>query len=365
MPLNSFLAGLPIDRNPLADSPLPAYNRDDAVDRRRYRCDKTTRLGCESKDHKPRKCIMMYQCPSSSHPRHIRTAAVLLVGVALLAIGCPNGGTPPEDLDITYDVAYAVANYSPTAAQTTWEVKTLYLDVYEPADDTKAPRRALILVHGGSFLEHGKSNERMVDWATYFANRGFVVFSIDYRLVPDYPPAPLYWETSFLPDTAHAVTVDAKAAVRFVRANAASYNVDPNRIALLGESAGAIAGAGVAFTNSEDLASDGPSFPIPTSNNPAASARINAYIHFWGNADHVLSKIDANDPPTMIVHGNEDDVFLTPFQAAERLNFFLDIIGVPNDFYEADGFGHGAWNYRLRGKSLERLTWEFLQEHMP
>ncbi len=296
---------------------------------------------------------------------HIGNYLALVTLAGLLLSGCPDGGTTSGSVDVTFDVAYAVGNYSPTAAQTTWEEKTLYLDVYEPTDGTKAARRALILMHGGSFLEDGKDNERMTEWANYFANRGFVVFSIDYRLIGDYPPAPLYWEASLLPDTAHAATVDAKAAVRFVRANAASYNVDPNRIAFLGESAGAIAGAGVAYTDSEDLASDGQAFPIPAFNNPGVSARVNAYIHFWGNADHVLSDLDANDPPTMICHGNEDDVFLTPFQSAERLNFFLDLIGVPNEFYEADGFGHGAWNYRLRGKSLERLTYEFLQDYMP
>lgn len=308
---------------------------------------------------------MKYRIPRLANPSGTLAIRTVFVGVLLLVAGCPDGGPSTGDFDVTYDVPYAVGNYSPTAAQTSWEERSLYLDVYEPVDDTKAPRRALILVHGGSFLEDGKDNERMAEWASYFARRGFVVFSIDYRLIGDYPPAPLYWETSFLPDTAHAVTVDAKAAVRFVRANAASYGVDANRIAFLGESAGAIAGAGVAFTDSGDLASDGPSFPIPALNHPGESARVNAYIHFWGNADHVLSNIDANDPPTMIVHGNEDDVFLTPFAAAERLNFVLDLTGVPNEFYEADGFGHSAWNYRLRGKSLERLTYEFLQEHMP
>lgn len=308
---------------------------------------------------------MKYRKPRLRPITHHLGVLTLSLLFALLLTGCPDGGITPDKFDVTHDVPYAVANYSPTPAQTTWEEKSLYLDVYEPTDDMKAPRRALILMHGGGFLEDGKDTERMAEWAAYFANRGFVVFSIDYRLIGDYPPAPAYWETSFLPDTAHAATVDAKAAVRFVRANAGSYNVDPNGIAFLGESAGAIAGAGVAFTDSDDLASDGPSFPIPAFNHPGVSARVNAYIHFWGNADHVLPDIDANDPPIMIVHGNEDDVFLTPFEAAERLNFFVDVIGVPNEFYEADGFGHSAWNYRLRGKSLERLTFEFLQEHMP
>ncbi|MCC6487254.1 MAG: alpha/beta hydrolase [Candidatus Hydrogenedentes bacterium] len=289
-------------------------------------------------------------------------------GLALAIIagtGCPNSGEPPADLVVTYNVPYAVGNVASGPGATTWEEQPLYLDVYEPPE-SKAARRALILMHGGSFLEDGKDRDRMVVWASYFARRGFVVFSIDYRLITDYPPTPpAYWELTFMPDAAHAATVDAKAAVRFVRANAASYNVDPNRIAFLGESAGAIAGAGVAITDSGDWASDGPSFPIPEFNNPGVSARVNAYVHFWGNADHVLSEIDANDPPVMICHGNEDDVFLTPFQSAERFNFFLDRIGVPNEFYEADGFGHSAWNYRLRGKSLELLTLEFLQEQLP
>jgi len=66
----------------------------------------------------------------------------------------------------------------------------------------------------------------------------------------------------------------------------------------------------------------------------------------------------------MILHGEDDDVILTPFAVAERFHFFLDLQDVPHEFYAAENFGHAAWNYRFRGKTVERLTLDFLNQHL-
>jgi acetyl esterase/lipase len=219
-------------------------------------------------------------------------------------------------------------------------------------------------MHGGGFVEGGRGDERIVDFATYFAARGFVAFAIDYRLIQDNPPAPDLWGTLLFPAVVHAAIVDAKAAVRHVRAHAAEYGVDADRIAFIGESAGAIAGAAVAVSDPDEYTMDGEDFPIPRANSPNASPRVQTYVHLWGNADHVLGEVTADDPPTMIVHGEEDDIFLTPFAAAERFHIALELRGIPHEFYAAEDFGHAAWNYTLRGKSLERLTLDFLNEHL-
>lgn len=286
----------------------------------------------------------------------------LAVALAMATMGCPTGVLPTNPVEVTNDVEYGLG-YVRDNSKAKYTLAPLYMDVYRPANADE-PKPGVIVMHGGGFVEGGRGDERIVEFARYFAARGYVAFAIDYRLVHDNPPAPDLWGSLLFPAVVHAAIVDAKAAVRHVRANADEYGVDPDNIAFIGESAGAIAGAAVAMTNGDQYSADGEDFPIPQQNEPNESPRVQAYVHLWGNADHVLTAVSSDDPPTMILHGEEDDVILTPFAAAERLHFALELRGVPHEFYAAEDFGHAAWNYRLRGKSLERLTLEFLNEQL-
>lgn len=305
------------------------------------------------------------------HPRAYRYSlsfTALLVAVLVLP-GCPLFFPPPPTVRVVEDVAYAVGYVAPSADSSQYFLRELKMDVYSPRanDDTLKP--ALLLVHGGSFQGGSKRDEPIVEYAEYFAERGYIVFAIDYRLEGDFPPAPSGWSSVLGFGTArlaaaHAAIVDVKAAVRHVRARAADYGIDPNRIGVLGESAGAIAAVPAAVTPSSEFSSDGPDFPIPAFNNAGVSTRIQAYAHFWGNADHVLLSVSPADAPTMIVHGTEDTQFFTPFRAAERFQGALQLWRVPHVFYEAVGFAHGAWDYRAGNKDLKTLTREFFDEHL-
>src|SRR6201997_2891003 len=97
----------------------------------------------------------------------------------------------------------------------------LTLDAHIP--DGKGPFAAAILVHGGGWVAGDKQQ-----YITYIfqplSDAGLAWFSINYRLAPQFR----------FPADAD----DVEAAIRFVKANAAKYKVDPRRIALLGESAG-------------------------------------------------------------------------------------------------------------------------------
>ncbi len=100
----------------------------------------------------------------------------------------------------------------------------LILDVYQPAaSDTSLP--AVVVIHGGA----GKFGDRSVeaDRAQGLAANGYVVFNIDYRLLQD--DGSNVWP---------AQLEDAQLAVRWIRANAARYHVDPDRICSLGHSFG-------------------------------------------------------------------------------------------------------------------------------
>jgi len=295
------------------------------------------------------------------HMRVFRMVPILIL--ALAWVGCPIERPSTGTFTVMRNVPYAQGYVSDTSKTDGFVLRDLVLDAYIP-DDTTSPVPAIILMHGGGFVEGSKDDERIIEFAAFFAARGYAAFAMNYRLVQDDPPAPAYWESTALSSAIHAAIVDAKAAIRFVRANAGIYGVDPDRIAFLGESAGAIAGVTAAVTESSAYSNDGADFPMPAFNNPTESSSLQAYVHFWGSADHVLLNIRGDDPPTMIVHGTDDDTPLAAFGASERLHAALEIWGIPHEFYQAEGFGHGAWNFSLRGLGLKSLTLEFLNEHL-
>ncbi len=96
------------------------------------------------------------------------------------------------------------------------------LDVYRPTD-AEGPLPAVVYIHGGGFRILSKDTHWVM--AIEFARRGYVVFTINYRLAPAHPYP--------------AAAEDACDAWRWVVDNAERYGADPNRIAIAGESAGA------------------------------------------------------------------------------------------------------------------------------
>lgn len=100
----------------------------------------------------------------------------------------------------------------------------LHLDIYRPRDMDPAQQRAGVLyLHGGGFRALSKDTHWLMGLA--FARRGYVVFNVDYRLAPAHR-FPAAWE-------------DVAAAWIWLLEHAADHGVDPARLAVAGESAGA------------------------------------------------------------------------------------------------------------------------------
>ena len=100
--------------------------------------------------------------------------------------------------------------------------RKLHLDLFSPRTKANVPSPAVILIHGGGW----RSGYRQMEWpmAQYLAMHGYVTATVEYRLsVEAQYPAGVY---------------DLKGAVRWMRANAAQYNIDPHKIAAYGCSAG-------------------------------------------------------------------------------------------------------------------------------
>ncbi|HEV3227158.1 MAG TPA: alpha/beta hydrolase [Acidimicrobiales bacterium] len=121
----------------------------------------------------------------------------------------------------------------------------LRLDIYEPDADRETMRPALVWVHGGGFTGGDKSAGPLIDFPRSFAALGYVALSIDYRQLAPSPCVTDAIDSPACTRAADAAIHDAGAAVAWLRSNAGSYRVDPTRIAVAGESAGAMVAVGV------------------------------------------------------------------------------------------------------------------------
>jgi acetyl esterase/lipase len=134
-------------------------------------------------------------------------------------------------------------------------------DLYQPAGRGKAP--ALIAMHGGGW--RGGDRRFYKYWGPFLARHGFALFSIEYRLgAPGVYPAAIY---------------DVKAAIQFVRAKAAEFDIDPDRIGLMGDSAGGYLAAMLA------LAGDRFTTAYRGDANAALPVNVKAVVGFYGIYD--------------------------------------------------------------------------------
>jgi acetyl esterase/lipase len=234
--------------------------------------------------------------------------AILVVSAALLAAACgspylpPPGDPPVRYRDLVFaDVTTTTGVSYGSAVDQQGQVLDLKLDVYAPAGDTVTTRPAIVWVHGGGFSGGERTSPEIVDEATTFARKGYVNVSITYRLSPSgcSAAAPAASCLVAIADAQH----DAQAAVRFLRKNAATYGVDPGRIAIGGTSAGAITALNVGY-NWEDPG---------TSGNPGFSSQVRAAVSLSG-AKIGGPAMGPGDAAALLFHGTVDP--LVPYQWA-------------------------------------------------
>lgn len=134
------------------------------------------------------------------------------------------------------------------------------MDIYLP-DQGTGPFPVIVSIHGGGFMSGDKASGELTPMLTGL-NKSYAVVSINYRLSP---------EAQF-----PAQIQDVKAAIRFIRANAKVYNLDPDRIAVWGGSAGgnlaSLAGTSGDVPELEDL----------SMGNPEQSSRVQAVVDWFG-----------------------------------------------------------------------------------
>jgi para-nitrobenzyl esterase len=260
-----------------------------------------------------------------------RVLALIAVVATAVASGCtvprPGGDAPLRYRDAVFtgtvktsDIQYGEAPDSdgnPVA---------LKLDLYQPMGDTETKRPALVWVHGGSFSGGDKTNVVPVDVASTFTKLGYVVVSINYRLLGSGCIANPSACTSAALEAQH----DAQAAVRWLRANASTYRLDPTRIGIGGESAGAITATLVG------LHSDDPG----TSGNPGFDSKVRGFVSVSGGLPNGIFA-DSSDAWGLLFHGTADNI-VNPDWSRQTETAMLQA-GVPAWIELQDGAGHVPW----------------------
>ena len=229
------------------------------------------------------------------------------------------------------DVTYGTAGGHP-----------LLLDVYQPAEPSSGLRPAVILIHGGAWTSFDKTTMRGM--GTFLARSGFVAFSVDYRLMHG---TENLWPIQ-LQDVQHAV--------RWIRANAAKYGVDPDHIGAFGHSSGAQLAALLGMEETHETSDpalakyssrvqavvdvSGPA-DFTTHGDSDADIFLTAffggdYVHhpaIWQDASPVFH-VSKNSSPFLIVHGTHDEN--VPISQAQELADRLKQAGVPVKFVKVE-----------------------------
>jgi acetyl esterase/lipase len=244
---------------------------------------------------------------------------------------------PQFRVKVTTNVPYArgqVRQPSPAS-------RTLFLDVYEPdTEEISWKRPVMIAIHGGGFLFGDKGE--MNNLCRELAARGYICFSINYRLVPDDPPGTSKDQYT---RTVMAAVADADQAARWIEASSAKYYADTSRIFIGGSSAGAVTSMLLAYK---------PDLKAP---------HFRAVADLWGTMGPRVNWIKKGGSPLLIVHGMEDDTITV--SAAEQIDARAKQVGLQHETFLIDGMGHGVpMNLEVKGKTLLQHLIEFFYKQL-
>jgi acetyl esterase/lipase len=321
----------------------------------------------------------------------IMKKTLLIIITILISVSCNEdkelnfGGTnevvvtsaPSFNVITEPDVIYAKGLKHQVINSSSYTTLDLKLDIYKPDNDA-SKRPAIMLIHGGGFNGGSRTDPNIVNLAKYFTARGWVAFSISYRLNDDDGTVPNEWvtyaqnnlQTNEYQDLfkVYPAIRDAKAAIRWIMANADLYKIDKNYITVGGGSAGAISSVAIGISEPEDYTNE-----IPISSDQTISTihkeqpyKIHTILDFWGSGVAIdllkniygLDRYGSNDIPMFIAHGTNDTT--VPFSSGEALRDKYIQNGVNYVFYRLEGRGHGPWDATVNGKRLEDLAFDFI-----
>lgn len=241
----------------------------------------------------------------------------------------------------------------------------LKLDLSVPKTTTK-PAPLVVLIHGGCWMDG--SPKEMGFYGVELAQRGYATAAVEYRLSEEAPYP--------------AAVEDCRAAIQWVTDRAATYNIDPSRIALLGGSAGGHLVEYLGYA-ANTATKEHPQGPGPN---------VKAIIPFYGWSDLTdpwvsyqyymelflgkkyadapklyeeaspITHVDKEDPATLILHGTIDTI--VPISQAEKLAKKLEANHVPYVYAPFKGGYHGYAMFTDTNPGVMYLIEYFLAEYL-
>ncbi|MBI5094075.1 MAG: alpha/beta hydrolase [Candidatus Hydrogenedentes bacterium] len=245
----------------------------------------------------------------------------------------------------------------------------LRADIYMPRN-MKKPVPALIFIHGGGWKSGGKT-----DYGVYlvsYAKKGYVTVGISYRFSNEAPfPAALE---------------DVKCAVRWLRANAATYHVNPDQIGVIGGSAGGYLVLMLGYTSDVTEFEGG-------GGNAGVSSKVQAVVDFYGPADLTtpfaqqagvvkdflkkpydeakelwakaspITYVKPGLPPTLVLHGSIDTT--VPIEQSEDLVARLKETGNIVEYDRVEGWPHTMDLAQDVNNHAQYMMDQFLAKHLP
>ena len=250
---------------------------------------------------------------------------ILVCQIALMGCVITDATTFESLYTLKEDIVYAE-----DAINHEGEPETLKFDAYIP-NTVNESTPAIIFFHGGGFVGQAKDADFYVDMCTDVVAQGFAAFSVEYS---KYMDGSVY---GYLGEEVRALIADqCKLAVGFIKGNADIYNIDPDRIVLCGDSAGAAIAVAVAYD--DNGAADAAGViniwgGMPSFMDVKESGEDNA----WG-APIYDYPMPENPAPMSIIHGNADTV--APITTSYKLMEDILEAGGFCELYELEGAGH-------------------------
>lgn len=254
------------------------------------------------------------------------------------------------------------------------------MDVYLPPDNGTL-RPAVVVIHGGGWSGGKKIWGFPVEFAKRMVPAGYAVFCADYQLNEF---EEVNGKKMVKRKAGPQNVFDCMDAVSFVRLHAKDYGVDPDRIAVAGDSAGGHLAMLAAYGADDASLGEGRLYP-------QSPSRVRCVVDFygianletfpdWGGWTFVKSQGDPDEiktpllrryspvnyitktsPPTLIVHGRNDPG--VTWKQSEELAAKLKELGVPHEFITLEKATKHAFNFDSDEADLTAITLRFLDEN--
>ncbi len=307
--------------------------------------------------------------------------------------------------DKTSNVVYGNAPFlnSPYSVEANTTNQDLVMDIYEPAGDSYTNRPAIIFAHGGGFYDGSRTVDDVNAFCDTFARKGYVTVTIDYRQgVEVVDNGNLHYTRA-----AYRGLQDGRTAVRYLRANAATYGIDPDKIYWGGNSAGSFIGLNSIYMDADEKPYDAgvvdyvngtPPYNHTTpdlgdldiGNNLTKNGEPDAVMACWGGVGDTLTIENENNQNVFLVHGTADDIVpfnsgspfglsgIDPVYGSNSINTRLNNVGIPaqmtyfveGEDHEFYGVDNGNWENGTNGNEywdtvVVKATTFYWQQHKP